>query len=138
MRLGILSDTHDQVVRTAGAVALLKAEGAGALIHCGDLTGPAVVRVCGTLPSYYVFGNNDFDLVGLRRAMAAVGGVCLGRGGEVSLARRGGARRAARGGGSGGAGGGGGRGRGGGSPGPAAPPPGRSGASRPPGPTTCC
>lgn len=88
MRVGILSDTHDQVVRTAGAVALLAAEGAEALIHCGDLTGPAVVRVCGVLPSYYVFGNNDFDLDGLRRAMAAVGGVCLDRGAEVTLAQR--------------------------------------------------
>src|SRR6186997_2707119 len=85
MRVGILSDTHDQVVRTAGAVALLVAEGAEALIHCGDLTGPAVVRACGAVPSYYVFGNNDFDFEGLRRAMAATGGVCLERAGELTL-----------------------------------------------------
>jgi uncharacterized protein len=88
MRIGILSDTHDQVVRTAGAVALLVAEGAEALIHCGDLTGPAVVRVCGAVPSYYVFGNNDFDCDGLRRAIDATGGVCLERGGELTLAGR--------------------------------------------------
>jgi putative phosphoesterase len=88
MRIGILSDTHDQVARTSRAVAVLIAEGAEALIHCGDLTGPAVVYECGGLPSYYVFGNNDFDEDGLRRAMAAVGGICLDWGGMVELGGR--------------------------------------------------
>jgi uncharacterized protein len=88
MRIGIISDTHDQVARTAAAVRLLVAEGAEALIHCGDLTVPAVVRECARLPSYYVFGNNDFDEDDLRRAMAETGGVCLGRGGVVTLGGR--------------------------------------------------
>ena len=73
MRIGILSDTHDQVARTAEAVALLIAEGAEALIHCGDLTGPAVVDACAGVPGHYVFGNCDFDEDALRRAIAAVG-----------------------------------------------------------------
>ncbi|HEX8201329.1 MAG TPA: metallophosphoesterase family protein [Isosphaeraceae bacterium] len=88
MRLGILSDTHDQVARTAAAVALLVAEGAEALVHCGDLTGPAVVRACAALPCHYVLGNNDFDEDALRRAIAATGGVFLGRGGELRLEGR--------------------------------------------------
>lgn len=88
MRIGIISDTHDQVARTARAVGLLIAEGADALIHCGDLTGPDVVRECALLPSYFVFGNNDFDENALRRAMGAIGGVCLGRGGEIALGGR--------------------------------------------------
>ena len=85
MRVGILSDTHDQVARTARAVGLLIAEGAEALIHCGDYTGPDVVLECGGLPGYFVFGNNDFDQDALRRAMAIIGGTCLGRSGEVVL-----------------------------------------------------
>ncbi len=88
MRIGILSDTHDHMQRTARAVALLVAEGVEALIHCGDLTEPDVVHECGVLPSYYVFGNNDFDEDGLRRAIEAVGGTCLERGGEITLAGR--------------------------------------------------
>ena len=83
--IGILSDTHDQVARTAGAVALLIEQGAEVLIHCGDLTGPDVVYACAGRPAYFVFGNNDFDEDGLRRAMAAVGATCLGQGGEVEL-----------------------------------------------------
>jgi len=86
MKIGILSDTHDQRERTARAVALLMSEGAQALIHCGDLTTPDVVHECGLLPSYYVFGNNDYDELDLRNAMEAVGGHCMGRGGEITLA----------------------------------------------------
>src|SRR5262245_5398470 len=87
MRIGILSDTHNQLARTAAAVELLRAEGAKALIHCGDLTGAEVVTACGVLPAYYVFGNNDADNIpSLRRAIEEVGGVCLGWGGEIALA----------------------------------------------------
>ena len=85
MRLGIISDTHDHVARTARAVALLVAEGAEVLVHCGDLTGPEIVHECAALPSHFVFGNNDFDEAALRDAMAAVGGTCLGPGGEIVL-----------------------------------------------------
>lgn len=88
MRIGILSDTHDRVERTERAVARLRAEGAEALIHCGDLTGPEVVHACAGLPGYYVLGNNDFDVDALRTAIETVGGVFLGDGGEVVLAGR--------------------------------------------------
>ncbi|HEY2155043.1 MAG TPA: metallophosphoesterase family protein, partial [Isosphaeraceae bacterium] len=88
MILGILSDTHDRVARTERAVAALVAAKAEALIHCGDLTGPDIVQACSELPCHYVFGNNDFDEDALRRAMAGTGGVCLERGGEITLGGR--------------------------------------------------
>lgn len=85
MKLGILSDTHDQVARTARAMELLRGEGAEAVVHCGDLTGPEVVFECAMLPAYYVFGNNDFDEGKIRVAVEETGGVLLGRGGFVQL-----------------------------------------------------
>ena len=88
MQLGILSDTHDKVERTRAAVDLLVASGAEALIHCGDITIPEVVYPLAALPSYFVFGNCDFDLDPLRDAIAAIGGTCLGRGGLIELAGR--------------------------------------------------
>jgi uncharacterized protein len=89
MRIGILSDTHNKLARTVAAVELLRTEGAEALIHCGDLTGSDVVKVCGVLPAYFVFGNNDADNVAaLLRAIEVVSGVCLQWGGEVALAGR--------------------------------------------------
>ena len=88
MRIGIVSDTHDQVARTARAVRRLADEGAEALVHCGDLTGPDIVHECAELPSYFVFGNNDFDRSGLRRAMTEIGAVCLGDSGDFELGGR--------------------------------------------------
>lgn len=88
MQIGILSDTHDQVVRTARAIELLAARGAEALIHCGDLTGPDVVLEFAGLPTYFVLGNNDFDPAGLRRAATTVDANCLGRSGEIALGGR--------------------------------------------------
>ena len=88
MRIGILSDTHDQVARTGRAVEALMAEGVEVLIHCGDLTGPEIVHECGLLTCYYVFGNNDFDEIELKAAMDATGGVCLGYGAEITLAEK--------------------------------------------------
>ncbi len=85
MRIGVLSDTHDQVERTGLAVATLIDAGATTLIHCGDLTGPEVVHQCATLPCYYVFGNCDDDRESLRRAIIDTGGTCLERGGLISL-----------------------------------------------------
>ena len=88
MRIGILSDTHDQVARTGRAVARLIDAGAEALIHCGDLTGPDIVDECAGLPAYFVLGNCDTNPGALRRAIAATGGVLLGTGGLITLADR--------------------------------------------------
>jgi putative phosphoesterase len=88
MRIGILSDTHDQVLRTRAAVSLLIDRGAEALIHCGDVTGPDVVFECVGRPAYFVFGNCDDDQTALRRAMERVGAICLERGGLIALGGR--------------------------------------------------
>src|SRR5581483_8713050 len=47
---------------------------------------PNIVEACGRLSSYFVFGNNDYDLPGLRRAIGGIDGVCLGWAGEITLA----------------------------------------------------
>ncbi|QDV36021.1 YfcE family phosphodiesterase [Tautonia plasticadhaerens] len=90
MLIGVLSDSHDQIDRTAGAVALLAARGAESLVHCGDLTSPRAVHAVASsgLPCRYVLGNNDFDLEGIERAVEATGGLLLGWSGEFELAGR--------------------------------------------------
>lgn len=85
MKVGILSDTHDQVGRTSLAVSALIGAGAEVLVHCGDITRPAVVLECSGIPCYYVFGNNDYDHDALGRAIRGSGGISLGRGGMIEL-----------------------------------------------------
>ena len=89
MRLGILSDTHNEVARTRLAVELLRDAGAEALIHCGDLASPPIVELLAVLPCWFVFGNHDADSVPmLRQAAAEFGPVCLEWGGVVELGGR--------------------------------------------------
>ncbi len=85
MRVGILGDTHDKVERTRAAAGLLVDVGAEILVHCGDITIPEVVYELASLPSFFVFGNCDFELDDLRRAIATIGGTCLERGGIIDL-----------------------------------------------------
>jgi putative phosphoesterase len=86
MRVGILSDTHDQLYRTERAVKLLEVAGAEALIHCGDFTTPDIVAACSVLPFYFVFGNNDADSASILQ-LAAInsGATCLKWSGVVEL-----------------------------------------------------
>ena len=88
MRIGILSDTHDQAARARSAVAMLLAAGAEALIHCGDVTNPEVVAEVVGVPAYFVFGNCDHDLDALRLAMRRTGATCLERGAVIELGGR--------------------------------------------------
>jgi putative phosphoesterase len=85
MRIGILSDSHDQLERTRRAVDLLLTEGAEVLIHCGDLTSPPIVELLARATSYFVFGNCDYTLP-LARAAHDLGVNCLEDGGEIQLA----------------------------------------------------
>ena len=87
MRIGILSDTHDEVERTERAVAALRKAGAEILVHCGDLMSPEIVHACSVLPFYFVFGNHDCDVVPqLEAAAESVGATCLRWGGEFEVA----------------------------------------------------
>ena len=90
MRIGIISDSHNQYERTSLAVQQLKSIGAETLFHCGDLTLPAMVNSFGGLPCYFVFGNNDVHVVSeIRQAINEVAGaVCLEWGGEVQLGKK--------------------------------------------------
>lgn len=67
-KLGILSDTHDQLDRIRAALVLLESRGAEGLLHLGDIVSPfalkAVLKFNG--PLYMIFGNNDGEKKGLR------------------------------------------------------------------------
>jgi putative phosphoesterase len=87
MRLGILSDTHDELARTCLAIQLLRDAGAEVLVHCGDLASPPIVAALAVLPSWFTFGNHDADSVpALQKAATEFGVTCLGWGGTFEFA----------------------------------------------------
>ncbi|HEX8342295.1 MAG TPA: metallophosphoesterase family protein, partial [Tepidisphaeraceae bacterium] len=78
MKLGILSDTHAAADITRRAVALLLAEGAEYLVHCGDVGDEAVLDALAGVPSSFVFGNCDNDRRGLQQYAESIGINCMG------------------------------------------------------------
>ena len=89
VRIGIISDTHDQILRTERAIEILRSHDISALLHCGDLIGPEMIYLCSCFPFYFVFGNHDADFVPqLQAAATEVGAHCLRWSGEIVLAEK--------------------------------------------------
>lgn len=59
MKLGIMSDSHGRVVLVRQAVSILKAAGAQALVHCGDVGGLEVLDEFLGWQCWFVWGNTD-------------------------------------------------------------------------------
>ena len=68
MRIGILSDSHDDLDALAKAVALFNAEGVVQVLHAGDIVSPFTFEVFRELRAPFggVYGNNDGDRLLLR------------------------------------------------------------------------
>lgn len=70
MKIGIISDTHDNIWRLAEAIQYLL--GVETLLHCGDLISPFMVHRLGQsfpgVPVHVVWGNNDGDRQAVSRA----------------------------------------------------------------------
>jgi putative phosphoesterase len=65
MKIGIISDTHDQIGGITRAVASFNRARAGLVIHCGDLVSPFTLPLFGKLkcPMKALLGNNTGDLL---------------------------------------------------------------------------
>jgi putative phosphoesterase len=75
MKIGILSDTHDNLHKLARALEVFRREGVEALLHAGDFVAPFVVPPLARLGKtvYGVFGNNDGERLGLLGAFQRLG-----------------------------------------------------------------
>ncbi len=64
MKICILSDSHDNIPRLCAAVEAAKAQGAQAVLHCGDVVAPSTVNKLQPLglPVHVIHGNNSGDL----------------------------------------------------------------------------
>ena len=65
MRLGIISDTHDNVGAIERAVEIFEEEDVDVLIHCGDFIAPLVLPFFDGFEVHGVLGNNDGEIDGL-------------------------------------------------------------------------
>lgn len=75
MRVGLLSDSHDHVLRIREAAALLNRLEVEVVLHAGDYCSPFAVRELDRVeaPIHGILGNNDGDVLALGRAFAEIG-----------------------------------------------------------------
>ncbi len=64
MKIGIISDTHDQIKRIKKAVKILLKEKVDLVIHLGDMVAPFTLQFYKDLncPIKFLFGNNTGDI----------------------------------------------------------------------------
>jgi putative phosphoesterase len=86
MKIGLVSDTHDNTRNTAAALEVLRGEGVELVVHCGDICRPATVALFAGLPTHFVWGNNDSNKAALRLAMQAAGATSHEPFGHLELA----------------------------------------------------
>lgn len=75
MKIGIISDSHDNLPLIRKAVHYLNDEWpVDAVIHAGDYVAPFAVRELANLraPFYGVFGNNDGERAGIRKVLPQI------------------------------------------------------------------
>jgi len=72
MKVGLMSDSHDNMDALQKAVDFFNEENVGAVLHAGDLVAPFTARKLNLLkmPLTITFGNNDGERFGLRKVFA--------------------------------------------------------------------
>lgn len=74
MKLGVLSDTHDNTPAIAAAMRMFQDRGVSCLIHCGDLTSPGTAAKFRSIPTHFVLGNCDGPIELLKPAIHSASG----------------------------------------------------------------
>lgn len=87
MKIGIISDTHDDVENVQSAIEIFNTEKVTHVIHAGDYIFPGIVLEFKKLDAKLigVLGNNDGERVHLLKNFLAIGGELKGELGEVVL-----------------------------------------------------
>lgn len=75
MKIGIISDSHDNLNKLRVAVKKLSEYKLSYLFHLGDFVSPFTVPIIGELgiKCYGVLGNNDGEIVGLTKQFNKIG-----------------------------------------------------------------
>ncbi len=73
MKIGVISDTHDNLAAIDHAISLFRAENVGLIIHLGDFVAPFSVKklIDSGIPLRAVFGNNDGEKKLIREFFAS-------------------------------------------------------------------
>src|SRR5919198_2014609 len=87
MKIGIISDTHDDIENVQKAIEIFNAEKVDYVIHAGDYIFPGIVMAFKELNAKLlgVLGNNDGERIHLLKNFLDIGGELKGEIGEIEL-----------------------------------------------------
>jgi putative phosphoesterase len=83
MKIGLISDTHDNFRNIESAVKIFNNKNISYVIHAGDITTPEAVEAFAGVKLIGVLGNNDMDKEGLGNAFQKIGGHLSGELAEI-------------------------------------------------------
>ena len=85
LKIGLISDTHDNIRNIEKAVTIFKKKHASFVIHAGDFVNPESVKPFKGMKLIGVLGNNDIDITGLTNAFNNINGELRGELCEMEL-----------------------------------------------------
>lgn len=90
MKIGIISDTHDDIEFTNKAISVFQKNNVEAIIHAGDIISPPIITEFKKLTDlglkfFGILGNNDGEIRGLKDAFKFINGEFLGDTGKIEL-----------------------------------------------------
>jgi putative phosphoesterase len=78
MKIGLISDTHDNIQNIQYATSIFNDKNVGLVIHAGDIVSPEAVEAFNGVKLIGVLGNNDLEIEGLTNAFDKIGGQLRG------------------------------------------------------------
>src|ERR1051325_2647112 len=78
MKIGLISDTHDNINNIQNAISVFNDRNVSFVIHAGDITSPKAVEAFAEVKLIGILGNNDVDVAGLKNAFDKIGGQLKG------------------------------------------------------------
>lgn len=90
MKIGIISDTHDDLTNTNKAIKIFDENNVQVIIHAGDIISPPIITEFKKLTDkgikfFGILGNNDGEINGLKNAFRFIGGVFLDKIGKIEI-----------------------------------------------------
>ena len=73
MKLGILSDTHNNIEVVRRALDLFRQNGVERIVHAGDITSPKMLGLFSGFTARFVLGNGDIDSEALNEESLRLG-----------------------------------------------------------------
>ena len=76
MKIGLISDTHNEIERTKKAIKIFVSRNVDIIIHAGDISSPKIIELFKNLKCQFVLGNSD-DVDTINRETMKLGFGCI-------------------------------------------------------------